>query len=924
MTIGPFNDVLIRAIGLTLLHFVWQGALVAALFGAALLLLRRRSANARYLAGCAAMLLLAAAPLATFVYLQRSATPRPPAAATYSPSLPEPSVSQDLHIGTMPLAVANVAVNDPAPSRSVEPQSAVPSPLHVIDRALPWCVAAWGGGVLVLSVRMLGGWMQLQRVRRRGTQPAPLQWTARMAALARRMGVPRAVRLLECARVDCPAVVGWIRPVILLPASAMSGLSVAQLESILAHELAHVRRHDYLINLFQSALETVLFYHPAVWWVSRRVRQERENGCDDIAAAVCGDRVMYAAALATLEELRPVASRFAIAAHGGVLLPRIRRLLGRPAPDPARAGWWPGAAAALLILAALAATLHVSHTTNAAAPASNAAPATNPSADLTPHEIAALDNGYIGPYLQKLDTLRVDLKRAKSRFGEKHRMVQAIQSDIDLTSEWIGIYAHNFNKSFAGTRAVAPKPPLLPTTAETSPVQPEDLDPSELSGRIGPGDMLNISIRDLMGPGLESASPQRVAPDGTVTLPLVGAIEATGKTAAELQTAISRTYHEAKIAIDLPVSVTVTESASQMFSVLGAVNRSGRYPLPRADFRLIEALAAAGGLKDDAERVFVVRRPQKPGVQGRTLAIPIEPLLRGDLAMNVVIRPGDVIMAPSPMEELREAQVSRAAAALGRSAATQPRRPDFTATAVESVEAVAERQRELAERLESMRELGPAHPQVVASRQQLERAQKQLSEAIAQREWSSGSYYISGVAKPGAYQLDGPMTVLQALVAAEYDIARGGGQHVMIVSSSAGDPAARTRSISIIDLMGAPEKAPPIRRGDLIIVRDGPPTTQPVPPSGGVYYLGGQIQSPGAYEITSPITVLDALIAARLQPEAGKELYVTLIRGVDNGKQEVHTMKVSDLLASHGPIMHVQAADRIMVSDKPPTTQLAH
>jgi BlaR1 peptidase M56/Bacterial type II and III secretion system protein len=165
----------------------------------------------------------------------------------------------------------------------------------------------------------------------------------------------RPVRLLQSALVEVPTVIGWLRPVILLPASCVTGLTPRQLESIIAHELAHIRRHDYLVNILQSAVETLLFYHPAVWWVSRRVREERELCCDDLVVEVCGDRVGYARALATLEELRPASAQFALAAAGAPLLQRIRRLAGQPERSAGRAFWPVAGITLLLVLGILAA-----------------------------------------------------------------------------------------------------------------------------------------------------------------------------------------------------------------------------------------------------------------------------------------------------------------------------------------------------------------------------------------------------------------------------------------------------------------------------------------------------------------------------------------------------------------------------------------
>src|SRR5205814_3969509 len=129
------------------------------------------------------------------------------------------------------------------------------------------------------------------------------------------------------ALVDSPCVLGWLKPIILVPISATTGLSPQQIEGILAHELAHVRRNDYLVNLAQTVVETVLFYHPAVWWISRTIRQEREHCCDDIAAQTAGDARGYARALVAMEELRQaqqcepmlVGGRLALAARGNGL-----------------------------------------------------------------------------------------------------------------------------------------------------------------------------------------------------------------------------------------------------------------------------------------------------------------------------------------------------------------------------------------------------------------------------------------------------------------------------------------------------------------------------------------------------------------------------------------------------------------------------
>jgi hypothetical protein len=201
---------------------------------------------------------------------------------------------------------------------------------------------------------LAAGWSQARRFRYDQVRPVSEPWPTRLAELATKLGVCRAVALVESALVEVPTVLGWLRPVVLLPASALTGLTPDQLEVVLAHELAHIRRNDYAINLLQTVVETLLFYHPAAWWVSALVRQERENCCDDLAVATCGNRLFYARALTRLEELRhemPAPSAaLGMAADGGVLLNRIQRLLGMPAMASRRPARW---AAGALILAGL-------------------------------------------------------------------------------------------------------------------------------------------------------------------------------------------------------------------------------------------------------------------------------------------------------------------------------------------------------------------------------------------------------------------------------------------------------------------------------------------------------------------------------------------------------------------------------------------
>lgn len=311
---------LAQAIGWALLHLVWQGALIAGLLALLLALLPSRSANLRYTVACAALALLVAVGVFTGV---RSY----PGAAGPSPFVTAPATPAKL--------VVLPVVLPPLPGAGVTTLRAdrVRDFVRVANESLPWIVSAWLVGVALLSFRLLVQWRRARRLVEHGARPAREPWQAIARRLAAMLGVRHAIQLLESTAIEVPAVLGYFRPVILLPASSLMGLTPTQLEMILAHELAHIRRHDFLVNLLQAAVETLLFYHPAVWWISRRIRIEREHCCDDLAVATCGSPVLYARALARLEELRAAALPLAVHANGGSLLDRIRRLVRGPAPS---------------------------------------------------------------------------------------------------------------------------------------------------------------------------------------------------------------------------------------------------------------------------------------------------------------------------------------------------------------------------------------------------------------------------------------------------------------------------------------------------------------------------------------------------------------------------------------------------------------
>ena len=296
-----------QSLGWALLHFLWQGTALAALAAVAMSLCRR--ASTRYVLGVGALALMLLAPLATFFYSQQRS-----------------GVADTAKSSTLAAAQTTVRDRDAA-SGPVRPSFPVRSSLRPSLDALPWLVEAWLFGVAFLSLRSAGGFLLLERERRRQSSIVSERVLEICRALQDQLGLHRAIDYRECKWLQAPAVVGWFRPVVFLPVTALTGLSEQQLQVVIAHELAHIRRFDPFVNVFQVGVETLLFYHPAVWWLNKRIRAEREHCCDDVAVAHCGNAVEYARALTLMEEWRS-APVFAMAANRGPLTERIVRVLG--------------------------------------------------------------------------------------------------------------------------------------------------------------------------------------------------------------------------------------------------------------------------------------------------------------------------------------------------------------------------------------------------------------------------------------------------------------------------------------------------------------------------------------------------------------------------------------------------------------------
>jgi uncharacterized protein (TIGR03435 family) len=336
-------------IGWTLLHFVWEGTLVACVIALVLAALRNASARVRYVVACAGLLtalVAVAVTPAVLLGVEGQLSPVAPRVAAIPRQLLAGIERTTGGAATLP--------SWPAGTRSSGRGTDVP---------LTTFVVLWATGVVLLTLRLALGWWRVRQLHQAALTRLASPWLATATRIAEKLQLSRVIHVVDSYEVATPAVIGWLRPVVLLPIAALANLSPDQVQAILAHELAHVRRHDFIVNLLQTVAETILFYHPAVWWLSSRIRTEREHCCDDVAVDVCGDPVAYAEALTTIaawardygDVAAPTSAggSLAVAATGGSLLHRVRRLLRLPIDSERRRPKAPFVIAAAVLLIVL-------------------------------------------------------------------------------------------------------------------------------------------------------------------------------------------------------------------------------------------------------------------------------------------------------------------------------------------------------------------------------------------------------------------------------------------------------------------------------------------------------------------------------------------------------------------------------------------
>ncbi len=304
---------LVNALGRMIFHSFWQGAVIAFVLGLILFLSSKKSAHFRYIISFAAIILFVASCAVTFSIEYK----------TNSVSIAAPADQP-----TFVSAADKFFVN---PISGTESETTIWDSINsYFNQNLPLFVMLWLSGLFLFSLRFIGSVLFVQKIRTRGINELDIEWLYRSREIGKKLGIKKFVAVFESINVKVPLAIGYIKPIVLLPLGMINGLPYTQVEALIAHELAHIKRYDFVINLIQTLVETIFFYHPAVWWISNQIREERENCCDDITVSVCGNSLAYSKALYNLLQIQHNYPELALAASGKVnqLLRRIKRMNG--------------------------------------------------------------------------------------------------------------------------------------------------------------------------------------------------------------------------------------------------------------------------------------------------------------------------------------------------------------------------------------------------------------------------------------------------------------------------------------------------------------------------------------------------------------------------------------------------------------------
>ena len=319
------TSTLVHQIGWSLIHSLWQDVLIGLVLAAIFKLLSRAKPQSRYFIACVALAAMIIFPVVTTYVLHNRQT-EPLDIVVADDSAPVMSVEANFQ---------NIRVIGNERTASTQKINWINRTIietwntsETVEKFLPWLILLWLVGVVIYAIKLGGGLFCAANLRKLPANVSNPKLDNLVNELTSRLSIKRKIKLCESSLINVPITLGWIYPLILMPPSSLLGLTPFQLQTIISHELIHIKRYDFLINFLQSVAETLLFYHPAAIWTSRKIREEREYVCDDLTLALCKDSVDYARALTKVARFQRQAEQLAVAAtDGGELKDRIYRLV---------------------------------------------------------------------------------------------------------------------------------------------------------------------------------------------------------------------------------------------------------------------------------------------------------------------------------------------------------------------------------------------------------------------------------------------------------------------------------------------------------------------------------------------------------------------------------------------------------------------
>lgn len=671
---------------LSLIHFVWIGLVVGLTVWSVLKTPWFKSAQRRYVFCLAGLCVMALCSIAAFVIISHDSLSNQTAQV------------ESVIFSESATVIAGSSANE-MPIKLIQ----TPASFDWSNTA-PFISLAYLVGAALMLVRLVVCWRRGVGLRRISEPISDSRIHQMLKRLSERMKLHVQPAIASCRRAASPMVVGVLKPMVLIPAAMLSDLSIVELEAILAHELAHIRRYDPWINLLQSIIEALLFFHPAVWWLSQQVRIEREHCCDDMACLTSGGtegRRLYAASLLRVAELaakkRETQWMGQLAATGNsrTLRSRIIRLLDIPQPVPAglsRRGVTVFAALILSITVVAGVVFAVGEDPDldvAGEPdmqsliTETQPPSTSddkekltltseggqllalgswrvvsqvfPGIDKLPYKDDAGREGYIINSPDGDDEIKINHHDDESSISVLNGRIQIRSQNMVLTAQTLTIHPESALLTVTGVGHIENHNALSNATR----VQPDDLKPSTQEYRVGAGDQVTIDIFELKALGEMEHITREVDETGQVNLPLIGRIRIQGETASSMQELIAKRLEEEDVLKTPRVHATITNKIANRFTIIGSpknneTTKYGVYPIPSPSFRLLDAVATAGGLSSQVKMLYIYRTIDNQGeVEGdfassqRIIKAPYDKLLAGEMRYNLMIRPGDIIHVPS-------------------------------------------------------------------------------------------------------------------------------------------------------------------------------------------------------------------------------------------------------------------------------------